>query len=191
MYRSVPGGWRVEMLGVVSCFTTAERSCESSSDRCLSINKLAVEGLVERSLRKTLHAMGVTLKEIEKLRTLKLRDCVVRMCQVARASGLSFTTSGAEIWQRLSETGTDPPQPITRMFALYDMQILKAHSSDDQAKLASCLGQFHIDPSGRSGVWRDPGPHSRCADRRIRERQREGLSVVIAGGRWRSGAAIV
>jgi hypothetical protein len=97
--------------------------------------------------------MGVTLKEIEKLRTLKLQDCVVRMCQVARASGLSFTTSGAEIWQRLSETGTDPPQPITRMFALYDMRILKAHSSDDQAKLASCLGQFHIDPSAAAAGY--------------------------------------
>jgi hypothetical protein len=33
------------------------------------------------------------------------------------------------------------------MFALYEMRILKAHSSDDQAKLANCLGQFHIDPS--------------------------------------------
>jgi hypothetical protein len=47
----------------------------------ININKLAVEGLVERSLRKTLHAMGVTL----------------------------FTTSGAEIWQRLSEAGTYHP----------------------------------------------------------------------------------
>lgn len=116
-------------------------------DRCLSINKLVVEGLVERSLRKTLHAMGVPPKKIDKLRTLKLLDCVVRMCQVARASGLSFATSGAEIWQRLSKNGTDPSQPIPRMFALYDTRILKAHSSDDQKKLAACLERFDIDTS--------------------------------------------
>jgi hypothetical protein len=114
-------------------------------DRCLSINKVAVEGLVERSLRGTLHAMGVPPKEIEKLNTLKLLDCVVRMCQGAGASGLSFATSGAEIWQRLSNNGTDPPQPIPRMFALYDMRILKAHRSDDQNKLAACLRRFGID----------------------------------------------
>jgi hypothetical protein len=116
-------------------------------DRCLSINKLAVEGLVERSLRKMLHAMGVPPKEIEKLRTLKLLDCVVRMCRVAHASGLSLSISGGEIWQSLLTNGTDPPQPIPRMFALYDMRVLKAHTSDDQNKLAACLGRFGINPS--------------------------------------------
>jgi hypothetical protein len=116
---------------------------EAFLDRCLSITKLAVEGLVEQSLRRTLHAMGVPPKEIEKHGTLKLLDCVVRMCQVARDSGLSFTTSGAEIWQRLSENGTSPSQPIARMFALYDMRILKAHRSDNQ-KLGACLRRFGI-----------------------------------------------
>src|SRR5690349_21648844 len=90
--------------------------------------------------------MGVAPKEIEKYKSLKLLDCVVRMCQVARASGLSLATSGTEIWQRLSKDGTDPPQPIDRMFALYDMRVLKAHTSDDQ-KLAACLGRFGINPS--------------------------------------------
>jgi hypothetical protein len=116
-------------------------------DRCLSINKLAVEGFVERSLRMTLRAMEVPSKEIEKLSILKLLDCVVRMCQVARASGLSLATSGAEIWQRLSKNSTDPPQPISRMFALYDIRILKAHRSEDQKKLAACLGRFGIGTS--------------------------------------------
>jgi hypothetical protein len=117
-------------------------------DRCASINKLAVEGLAQWSLRKTLHAMGVPQsKEIEKLGTLKLLDCVVRMCQVATASGLSFATSGPEMWQRLSKNGTDPHQPIPRMFALYDMRILKAHRSEDRKKLAICLGRFGIDSS--------------------------------------------
>jgi hypothetical protein len=116
-------------------------------DRCLSINKLVVDGLVERSLRKTLHAMGVPPKEIKKLRTLKPLDCVVRMCQVARASGLGFANSSAEIWQRLSKNGTDPPRPIPRLFALYDMRILKAHRWEDQKKLAACLERFSIDMS--------------------------------------------
>jgi hypothetical protein len=115
-------------------------------ERCVSINKLAVEGLVQQSLRRTLHAMGVPPKKIEKHGNLKLLDCVVRMCQVARSSGLNFTTSGTEIWQRLSKNGTDPRQPIARMFALYDMRILGTHRSDDQ-KLGDCLGRFGIDTS--------------------------------------------
>ena len=91
--------------------------------------------------------MGVPPKEIEEFRSLKLLDCVVRMCQVACASGLNFAMSGAEIWQRVSKDGTDPPRPIPRMFALHDMRNLKAHSSDDRKKLAAYLDRFGIDVS--------------------------------------------
>ena len=141
------GWWKFRDTEAIGRHAPLNMPLDAFLDRCLSINKLAVEGLAEPSLRRTLGAMGVTSKEIETLSTLKLLDCVVRMCQVARASGLSFTTSGAEIWQRLSKDGTDPPQPIPRMFALYDMRILKAHRSDDQNKLAACLGRFSIDTS--------------------------------------------
>jgi hypothetical protein len=140
------GWWRFSDAEAIGRHVPLNMPVEAFLDRCESINKLVVEGLVQRSLRNTLHTMGVPPKEIEKFGTLKLLDYVVRMCQAARASGLSFATSGAEIWQRLSENGTDPPQ-IPRMFALYDMRILKAHRSDNQKKLAACLRRFGIDTS--------------------------------------------
>jgi hypothetical protein len=80
----------------------------------ININKLAVEGLVERSLRR-------------------------RFTRWALLSSQPRVPKSGSVCRR--------PARITRMFALYDMRILKAHSSDEQAKLASCLGQFHIDPS--------------------------------------------
>jgi hypothetical protein len=141
------GWWRFFAAEAIGRHVLLNMPVDAFLDRCLSINKLAVEGLVERSLRKTLHAMGVPPHEIADLGTLKLLDCIVRMCQVARASGLSVATSGTEIWQRLSKDGTDPSQPIPRMFALYDMRVLKAHSSDYQKQLAACLGRFGINPS--------------------------------------------
>jgi hypothetical protein len=141
------GWWKFPAAEPIGRHVPLSMPVDAFLDRCLSINKLAVEGLIEQSLRKMLHAMEVPPKEIEKLRTLKLLDCVVRMCQVARASGLSLTTSGGEIWQRLSKNGTDPPQPISRMFALNDMRNLKGHSSNYQKKLAACLGPFGINPS--------------------------------------------
>jgi hypothetical protein len=141
------GWWRFSDAEAIGRHVPLNMPVDAFLDRCLSINKLAVEGLVEPSLRRTLHKMGVPPKEIETFRTLKLLDCVVRMCQVARASGLSLATSGVEIWQRLSKDGTDAPQPIPRMFALYDMRNLKAHSSDDRKKLADCLGRFDVNTS--------------------------------------------
>jgi len=141
------GWWRFPTAAAIGRHAALNMPVDAFLDRCLSINKLAVESLVERCLRKTLHAMGVPPKEIERLGTLKLLDCVVRMCQVVSASGLSLRTSGGEIWQRLSKNGTDPPQPIPRMFALYDMRVLKAHSSDGQKKLATCLARCGIEPT--------------------------------------------
>jgi hypothetical protein len=141
------GWWKFPAAEAIGRHVPLNMPVDVFLDRCLSINKLAVEGLVEPSLRKTLHAMGVPPKETENHRTLKLLDCVVRMCQVAHASGLSLSISGGEIWQRLSTDGAEPPQPIPRMFALYDMRILKAHTSDDQKKLAVYLGRYGINPS--------------------------------------------
>jgi hypothetical protein len=141
------GWWRFPETEAIGRHVPLNMTVDAFLERCLRINKLAEENLVQRSLRRMLHAMGVPPKEIEEFRSLKLLDCVVRMCQVARTSGLDFATSGAEIWKRLSKNGTDPSQPIPRMFALHDMRNLKAHSSDDRKKLAAYLERFGIDVS--------------------------------------------
>jgi hypothetical protein len=141
------GWWRFPAAEAIGRHVPRNMPVDAFLDRCLSINKLAVDDLVQASLRRMLHVMGVPPKEIQKFRELKLLDCVVRMCQVARASGLSFATSGVEIWERLSKDGADPPQPIARMFALNDMRNLKGHSSNYQKKLAAYLGRFDINLS--------------------------------------------
>jgi len=143
------GWWSFPDAEAIGRHVPLDMPLDAFLDRCLSINKLAVEGLVERSLRAMLHALGVPPNE--KLGTLKLLDCIVRMCQLANASGLRLASSGAEIWRRLSKEGTNPPQPIAHLFALYDMRILKAHRSEDQTKLASCLGRFGIATTETAG----------------------------------------
>jgi hypothetical protein len=117
------------------------------------LNKLIVEGLGERSLRTTLHSIGVPPNELKEWGTMKLLDCIVRLCQMAHATGLSFDSEGAEIWTRLSKDGTEPDQPIPRLFALYDMRILKAHRSDTVTKLAACLSRFGISISEAGGGY--------------------------------------
>jgi hypothetical protein len=141
------GWWRFPAAEAIGRHVPLNMPMDAFLERCLSINKLAVDDLVQASLRRMLHKMGVPPKEIEMFGSLKLLDCAVRMCQVARASGLSFATSGVEIWQRLSKNGTDPAEPISRMFALYDMRNLKAHSSNYQERLVACLERFGINPS--------------------------------------------
>jgi hypothetical protein len=136
------GWWAFPLAGAIARHVPLNMPVDAFLDRCLSVNKLLVEGLVERSLRVTLHAMGVPETATKGLGTIKLLDCIVRLCQVTHASGLNFATAGSEIWDRLSRERTDPDQPIPRMFALYNMRILKAHRSEDHNELAACLRRF-------------------------------------------------
>jgi hypothetical protein len=57
---------------------------------------------------------------------------------------MPLSTSAKEVWDRLSEHGTDPPQPIARLFALHDLRLLKAHKFDDQQKLVDQLERFGV-----------------------------------------------
>jgi hypothetical protein len=114
-------------------------------DRGLALTKLLIEGLRERTLRATLRGMGVPEDDTKPFGTLKLLDCVIRLCQVAYATGLRFAAGDSTIWGRLSADGTGPQQPIRGLFALYDMRLLKAHRAEDAARLAACLDRFRID----------------------------------------------
>jgi hypothetical protein len=139
------GWWSFGDAEAVARHIPKDMTRDAFLERVLSLTKLLIEGLSERSLRATLHAMCVPDAAIKEFRTLKLLDCVLRLSQVAHATGLRFAAADSSIWDRLSTDGTTPEQPILRLFALYDMRLLKAHRSEDQAKLAACLVRFGVD----------------------------------------------
>jgi hypothetical protein len=118
---------------------------EAFLDRCMSLEKLIVEGLSERALRRTLEAIGVPSSAIASFRTLKLLDSIVRLAQIAVATGINLANHGALLWKRLEMEGTEPAQPIERLFALYDVRILEAHHASDRYKeLQDELERFGI-----------------------------------------------
>jgi hypothetical protein len=146
------GWWTFSEAEAVSRHVTADCSRDAFLDRCVSLNKLLVEGLVESRLRGILHKLGVQSESIAKLKGLKLLDCIIRMAQVANASGLPLQRHGREIWDRLQKEGTEPPQPITGLFALYDIRHLKAHKAADIDKeLPQELSRLGIEPGEQAG----------------------------------------
>jgi prevent-host-death family protein len=145
------GWWSFPDAEAVSRHIPPSTTVDAFLDRCLSLNKLIAEGFVERSLRRTLLGIGIPESVIKDWRSLKLLDCIIRLCQVAHDSGLKFDTAGPAIWERLSQDDTDPAQPIPRLFALYDMRILKAHRWEERGRLEACLGRFSIGPNETAG----------------------------------------
>lgn len=141
------GWWTAEVAEPASRNAPLSLPADAFLDRCMTLGKLLIEGLSEAKLRALLLAAGVPAKDIKGLGSLKLLDRVVCLTQLAKATGLSLTKDGAALWERLSKEGTTPDQPISRLFALYDVRILKAHkASDRDQKLQGELKRFAIKP---------------------------------------------
>lgn len=147
------GWWSFPDAEAIARHIPLSATLDAFLDRCLSLNKFVTEGLVQRALRRTLAGIGAPGSAIESLGTIKLLDRIVCLCQVAFNAGLRFDKAGPEIWQRLFRDGTTPAQPIPGIFALYDMRILKAHRSEDRAKLDSSLDRFGITGSEAVGGY--------------------------------------
>ena len=148
------GWWTFETAESVAWHVPLALSADLFLDRCMSLNKLIVEGLSEGNLRRTLQAIGLPSGEIRDFGTLKLLDCIVRLAQLAVSTGLGISRDGAQLWKRLANEGTVPAQPLAHLFALYDLRTLKAHKAGDRNKrLQDELERFGITPGEEAGGY--------------------------------------
>jgi hypothetical protein len=141
------GWWTFDAAEAVARHVPLALSVDAFLDRCMSLDKLVIEGLSEGSLRQTLQAIGVPSDAIAKFRTLKLLDSVVRLAHLADTTALSISKNGALLWERLAKEDIIPAQPVAHLFALYDVRILKAHKAGDRNKrLQDELERFGVAP---------------------------------------------
>jgi hypothetical protein len=137
------GWWSSTDTSAIAKHAPLDLAKDAFLERCLSLNKVVVEGLSERALRMTLHAICVPSTEIADFGSLKLLNCVVGMCLVANKTELQLSTAGGTVWNRLCNSDVDAKQPIPHLFALYDMRLLKAHISEDR-KIVTALQRFNV-----------------------------------------------
>ena len=122
--------------------------------RCLDLDKLLVEALVQRRLRSLLRAFGKPHDRVDDFRGLKLLDRIVCLCQVAIDAGLIPWEAGDEIAERYERTGSEPARPLTRLFALSDLRQAAGHrSADIDGSIAAALERFGIDVAMSRGGY--------------------------------------
>jgi hypothetical protein len=141
------GWWTFDIPKAIALHVPLKLREDAFLDRCMSLVKLIIEGLDERSLRAILLAAGAPEEPLANLRTLRLLDRLVCLAQVANESGLVLAQNGPLLWERLASEGTNPPEPIGYLFALYDVRNVKAHkSSDPKKRLQDELKRFGVQP---------------------------------------------
>ena len=115
-------------------------------DRCPTLDKLVVEALSERFLRPMVRAIAPPPGDIDRFRGLKLLDRLTCLAQVANAGGLELATSGEDVVARYDREGTDPPQPLLRLFVLSDLRQVKGHRKQEvDACIEAALARLGTD----------------------------------------------
>lgn len=72
---------------------------------------------------------------------------LVCLMQVAVANGYDISTDAELILSDLKANGTEPARPLECLFALYDLQVVAAHTSGDISReVANRLERFGIEP---------------------------------------------
>lgn len=142
------GWWNGTDVEPITRHAPLDMSRDAFLERCVSLSNLVIEGLSESRIRMLVDQIGVPAADTAKLRTLKLLDIVVRVGQVANSSGLKFGDKQINLWERLTQDGTTPAQPLDRLFALNDLRQVKSHKKKEAAEtMKAALERYDLDPA--------------------------------------------
>lgn len=148
------GWWAGPSVEPVARHVPVDMPRDTFLDRCLDLDKLVVEALSERFLRPMVRAIAPPPDDIDRFRGLKLLDRLTCLAQVANAGGLDLATSGEEVAARYHREGTDPPQPLLRLFVLSDLRQIKGHRKQEvDARIEAALARLGIDVREAVGGW--------------------------------------
>ncbi len=148
------GWWSFDTTEAVARHVPLSLPVDAFLDRCMSLDKLLVEGLNEGTLRQILRAVGVPSASIRDFRALKLLDYLVRLAQLAGATALTLSKDGAVLCNRLAEIAAVPGKPPSRLFVLHNIRILKGHKAGNRdERLRNELERFGIAHGGAAGAF--------------------------------------
>ena len=148
------GWWKGALVEPVARHVPLDMVRDVFLDRCLDLDKLAIEVLPERFLRPMVRKVGAPQDDIDVFRGLKLLDRLACLAQVANEAGLSLAQAGSEIVTRFHRDGTNPAQPLTHLFVISDLRQIKGHRKDEvDARVKKALARVGIDVQMAAGGW--------------------------------------
>lgn len=123
-------------------------------NRCLALDKVAVEALQQKYLRRMVRAIGVPTDKIDDFRGLKLLDRLICLSLVAEDAGLPLWESGDEIIRRFQADDAKSAMPIAKLFALSNLRQAAGHrKSNEDEIIGKALERFGLDRSAAAGGW--------------------------------------
>jgi hypothetical protein len=149
--RDWNGWWNLPFVERITRHIPLGMSESEFLGRCLDLDKVAIEALGERVLRRMVNAMGAQ-PEANKFRGLKLLDRLVCLAAIADETGLPLAAARDEIFERFRESNTVPSQPLKRLFALSDLRQEEGHRKDGKS-IRSALERCGLDPAATASGW--------------------------------------
>ncbi len=146
------GWWNGPHVEPITRHIPVQMGRDEFLQRCQALDKVLIEALGERSLRPLVKAIGPQ-PETDSFRGMKLLDRILCLVQAANTSGLTLWESAEAVLERFRTEGTDPAQPIVKLFALSDLRQLASHRKDPDIIVPSALKRFGIDLAETADGW--------------------------------------
>lgn len=146
------GWWMGPFVKQVARHAPIDMGRDAFLERCLDLDKLTIEALAERHLRRMVQKIGEPRDRVKDLRGLKLLDRIACLAQVATDAGLSLSDAGAEIVHRFHEDARSK-RPLNHLFVISDLRQLKGHRKEIEAGAITGLERLGMDERAVTGGW--------------------------------------
>lgn len=146
------GWWNGPHVASITYHVPHDLTQEEFLNRCLAFDKVVIEGLGERYLRRLVKAIGKQTDTTE-FRSLKLLDRVVCLADEANEAGLSLPNDATEVLARFSDPGSKARRPLQKMFALSDLRQVAGHRKNANDIVPGALERLNIDPKLGASGW--------------------------------------
>jgi hypothetical protein len=150
------GWWTQKYAGKVASHIPLELSEDRFLARCNILNKVLVEGLKEKTLRKLLLALDVDGNRIKEFRSLKLLDYLTQLCLIADERNISLFTDASILVDSLNakqsqlENDEHLPSPLNTLFILNDLRIAGGHRD---ITIDCLLDKLGTDRNSQTSGW--------------------------------------
>ncbi|WP_206243629.1 hypothetical protein [Novosphingobium terrae] len=149
--RQWSGWWNAPFVEAITRHIPTDMTQADLLQRCLELDKVAIEALGERALRRLVNAIGKQ-SDTNKFRRLKLLDRLLCLADLANITGQHLAGARTDILDRFNEDGARSNQPVRWLFALSDLPQVATHRKTPNT-IPDTLERLNLDPKATKSGW--------------------------------------
>lgn len=149
------GWWSIPFVEPITRHIPKNFNRDSFLSRCNELDKVLIENLNEKFLRRALLTIGIDSNDIKDLKSIKLLDLLIDLLVIAHTTGLDLLSNSDEIRNRYDENSKR--KRLSTFVSLNTLRRLAAHRANKSfaEEFSDAILSFGIDPYSLTSSYRE------------------------------------